>query len=174
MTTHDAPRMIRRLGPALLLAMAAASLSGSALASRTFPDAVKAAVPMPCVPQCTICHQTNDGGFGTLRPNGFGMHLRDQYDLMWGQPATVAPAINAARPVLDGDGDKLLDVAELEDGGDPNSADPKATTCDQGPEYGCGAGRIARGDSLDGVATLFAVSALAVGAAFFRRRVLRG
>jgi hypothetical protein len=157
----------------LLLGMVALTVTSSAWASPTFPTAVRDAVPMPCVPECTICHQTNAGGFGTLRPNGFGQNLQRDYGLSFGQVGTVAVAINGARAVLDGDKDGRLDVAELSEGGDPNSSDASAATCDQGPQYGCGAGRIAKGDSLDGMATLFAASALALGAAVLRRRLRR-
>jgi hypothetical protein len=162
----------RNRGRKLLIGMFVVSVTSVAWGSPTFPKAVHDAVPMPCVPECTICHQTNAGGIGTLRPGGFGQNLVS-FGLQFGQPNSVAPAIEAARPVLDGDADTRLDVAELAEGGDPNSADASASTCDVGPKYGCGAGRIARGDSLDGVATLFAGSALALGAALLHRRLRR-
>jgi hypothetical protein len=169
--------MFKNLGRSLLLVAAGASVSAPALASQPFPKALAAAVPMPCVPTCNVCHITAAGGPGNIAPGGFAATLRDQYDLIPGQPGTVAPAIEQARAAqINTDHDEMPDVDELVIGRNPNSADPSVYICGGGaggPEYGCGAGRIAKGDSLDGAATFFAASALAFGAALLRRRLQR-
>lgn len=132
-----------------------------ARASPIFPDAVRAAVPMDCTPQCTICHLTNEGKYGTLRPGGFGANLV-RLGLVATQKGTVAFAIEEARDAeLDSDEDGMTDLEELAAGRDPSNRNPGALTCG-GPEYGCGAGRIAKGAPVD--AKTAAVVALAIAA----------
>jgi hypothetical protein len=151
-----------------------------ALASATFPAAVKAAVPtLSCVPQCTLCHNTTAGGPGNLKPGGLGEYLKKNFDLIPGAEGTVKGALDADRASgHDGDGDGTPDIAELDVDRDPNNPDPNAFICgsgaDSGPQYGCGAGaRIAQGDAIDGVASLAAGAALAVGITLLRRRSRR-
>jgi hypothetical protein len=175
-SSHEVSRKVRLLG-AVLFAAAAALVSPSVLASPDFPTALAAAVPMPCVPTCDVCHITAAGGPGNVRPDGFADTLRDDYGLFLQQPGTVEPAVEAARAAqMNTDGDEMPDIDELVIGRNPNSADPSVYICGGdagGPQYGCGAGRIAKGDSLDGVATFFAASALALGAALLHRRLRR-
>jgi hypothetical protein len=157
----------------VLLALAAASVSRSALASRPFPGELHAAVPMPCEPTCDVCHLDSLGGPGKIAPGGFADGLRE-YGLVREQPGTVAPAIEGARAAqMNTDDDEMPDVDELAIGRNPNSSDPKVYICDAGPEYGCGSGsRIAPGRAFDAVALLAAAATLAVGALRARRRAL--
>lgn len=57
----------RRLA-ALALWGATLALSGGASASEPFPELIAEHLDMPCVPPCTICHQTLSGQTGQSRP----------------------------------------------------------------------------------------------------------
>lgn len=172
---QEVSRSARRLRAAVLFGVTTAALAPSAFASRVFPPALQAAVPMPCTPTCDVCHLTAAGGPGNVRAGGFADTLRRSHELMLGQEGTVKPAIESARTAnIDTDADGVPDVAELMEGGNPNSSDPNANFCESpGPQYGCGAGRIAAGDSIDGLAAFLAGATLAVGASLLRRRARR-
>lgn len=89
---------------------------------------------MPCAPQCTICHQTSQGGRGTVT-KPFGKKMFTMYGLDPGNPDSVEGALTA--DVLEGadsDGDGVCDFDELLRGTNPSIAGD-APLC--GPESGC-------------------------------------
>jgi hypothetical protein len=137
---------------------------------------------LPCTPQCTLCHGSTAGGFGNIRlatqPNGqtipgvsfiadieaCGFHPTDteaQWDVAFAQ-------CDAANPKPDADHDGTPDIDELKAGTDPNDASATASICGGGPTYGCV--RVARGNSIDGVALFLSGAVFLAGVAFTRRR----
>jgi hypothetical protein len=88
---------------------------------------------MPCAPQCTICHQTSQGGLKTVtRPFGKTMF---GYGLDPAKPDSVEGAlIQDVANGDDSDGDGVCDFDELLAGTNP-SIKGDAPLC--GPESGC-------------------------------------
>lgn len=162
----------------LLLSLPVALLLASArpaAASESFPDAVKAAVPgLPCVPQCTLCHQANPGMPPANKP--FAMKLKAAAPVSAKDTTalqTALLALQAAAAGSDADMDGRGDYAELSTGEDPNSSEMDAALCVTVPLYGCGASTIARSASkrsMDPGATVAAALAVLAGLMFMRRR----
>jgi hypothetical protein len=146
-----------------------------AAASETYPDAVKAAVPgLPCVPQCTLCHQANPGMPPANKP--FALKLKAAAPVGAKDTAALEKALLAlqmAAATSDADMDGRGDYAELSTGEDPNSAETGAALCVTSPLYGCGASTIARSASkrsMDPGATVAAALVVLAGLMFMRRR----
>jgi hypothetical protein len=122
-----------------------------------------------CAPQCTACHLTTEGGFGTL--NKFGHNLQMIGGLLpGGSQADVTHALKilvAADP--DSDGDGIKDVEEIEAGDSPALAAPNgvARWCPD-IKYGCGA-RIAAAPPAVDRASLFSLGLVVLGFALARR-----
>jgi len=160
---------------ALGAALATLFATGSALADPSFPAVVEQDWKMPCLPKCTICHLTLQGGFGTLRSTtngnpGFGANLKNLYDLNTTDLSSIHKALASAKTdATDVDGDGKTDYDELSTGMDPNDPTPGASACggDQGPEFGCV--RVAKQGPVDGAASAFAIVTL-IGLATLERR----
>jgi len=123
-----AERTLQAITVTALVLLAAPSAS----ARPTFPKVLADSLNMPCAPPCTICHATNDGGFGTVvQPFGMLVHhlLPDHTDD--GLRRVLGPLEGAG---LDSNHDGLGDVASLRQGIDPNS---DAELC--ALDHGCGA-----------------------------------
>jgi hypothetical protein len=144
-----------------------------ALASLPFPEAVKEAIPsLDCVPQCTLCHQTNPGMVPANKP--FAFKLKQASVVLPQQPDTVKAALAKLKELgamSDADADGTGDYTELEAGTDPNSADAAAALCGLGPTYGCGAtlARTPAKHGLDPAATVAASLFVLVGLLLLRR-----
>ncbi len=112
--------------------------SGASHASPEYTDALQNALGMECPPRCTLCHQSNEGGLGTVRPRSFGEVAVAVADL---QPEDVDGLLCALRLLdpacddealpacaaegqsclaADTDADGTADVDELRIGSDPN------------------------------------------------------
>jgi hypothetical protein len=160
------------LGPYLALTLMAAR---PASASAVFPEAVQAAVPgLPCVPQCTLCHQKNPGMAPASKP--FAMNLKMASSVSQRDTASLTKALQAlqaAGNASDADADGKGDYLELSDGEDPNSAEVGAALCVTTPLYGCGASSIAKAPhnkAMDPAAAVAGALSVVVGLLLARRR----
>lgn len=128
----------------------------AAWASGGYPSEVASYLGVPCTPQCTICHATNDGGDGTVIQD-FGVALLDR-GLTGGSNYTALHTAldQLAADGVDSNGDGTPDVDQLASGADPNTGTP---FCDvQTPVYGCsttGAGPAALVGTLTGLLVTF-------------------
>lgn len=118
-------------------------LAHVARASGGYPAEIQSYLGLSCAPQCTICHEDNGGGNGTVvQPFGAAMMDRgltggSQYDLL--HAALDAVATDG----VDSDGDGLTDTDALGEGIDPNTG---AAFCDVlTPTYGCATGGVGAG-----------------------------
>ena len=108
-----------------------------ASAEREFPKALKDAVGLRCVPQCTVCHTSNLGGLDTVKQD-FGKAILTSGKLVPGHPESIPAAVEAVRATAEG----AILVERLERGFDPNY-DEALGQLACGPTYGCGA-RVAK------------------------------
>lgn len=106
-------------------------------ASSSFPSVMNDHLGASAVPSCTVCHETNAGGFGTI-DKAFGDAM-----VAAGLSAADDASVTAALDTLtadgtDSDGDGTSDVDELAAGADPNVAGgATGDTLKYG--FGCGA-----------------------------------
>lgn len=116
-------------------------LVATATASSTYPTELVDLAGMPCAPTCTVCHETNGGGGGTVT-RSFGQALMDRGLTGGANADSLGVAFDQlVADAVDSDGDGETDADELAAGGDPN---PDATPfCGEDvepvvqPEYGC-------------------------------------
>lgn len=148
-----------------------------AAASQVFPEAVKAAVPsLECVPQCTLCHQTNPGMVPANKPfanNLKAAGLAANSPVAPQNTASLRGALMAlSTATSDGDMDTITDFNELIMSQDPNDATVGAELCEVVPLYGCGA-TIAAAPAKrtsDPTAAITAVLTAVAGVLVLRRR----
>ena len=149
--------MTSRHLPALmaLFVLAAPSVAS---ASPTFPNSIKTDLSLSYTPPCTVCHTTPGGGAGTAT-HKFAASLKAR-GLTSGNTDSLATALAALEGEgTDSDCDGVNDVAQLEEGRDPNSGeyiDGSGKTAPEvdggcagtggggssggdGPRFGCGA-----------------------------------
>jgi hypothetical protein len=168
----------RHLGLFSLVVVAAVFTAAGARANPAFPTLLQQNVPMPCLPPCTICHLTNAGGPGMIRPMSMGTTW-PMYGLDGTQPASLVPALTNARGAMqDTDHDTVPDDVELNAGADPNNPAMGAMICGAsggtgtppaGPSnYGCF--RVARQGSVDGAGAVAAALVALTGLSAVRRR----
>lgn len=169
--THARLLVAAVFGAATLLGPAVASASDS------YPEVIQEQFDMNCAPQCVLCHDSNEGGFGTVnRP--FGVALRSGLDVPAGSEDCLRKALDALESgatgdacsgdltdgtaPTDSDGDGTSDVEELRASVDPNAAGSDDLCI---IKYGCGA-RIepkGRTDAWAAVAAVLAAAALGFG-----------
>ena len=171
------------LGAALLVGLAMLAGTRGAQASSSFPPKLQQGLETEfpgqafCVPQCTACHTTNVGGFGTL--NSFGLNLRNFGGLapVAGNPVTSLhayfEAVASGKTNGDSDGDGISDEAELK----ALSSPAVAGTRGEGQlcpdiRYGCGARMASAPPPVDRLGLLSAGFAL-LGLTALRRRSRR-
>jgi cytochrome c551/c552 len=124
-----------------LLAAAAFLVSGVALASSDYPDAMKTDLALTKAPGCDLCHAAaTDPVGGVTTPFGKSIVAKG---LVAADDASLKKALEAMRAAgVDSDGDGAEDLDELSWGGDPNHADlPQGGNSDP-ITYGCSAGRV--------------------------------
>jgi len=167
-------------GVALLAGLITLGAARTAHASSDYPPALKAALDAEfpnsthCVPLCTACHNTTQGGPGNI--NVFGATLESSnIGLIPGDSSRVATAIHnlaLAMPPTDSDGDGVSDIDELNAGDSPSIAGPAGMGqfCPD-IKYGCGA-HIAEARHLDRL-SLIPAGLVMLGLIGLRRRSLR-
>lgn len=110
------PRLLLVVLPVVALAAAVPAHSSS-----DFPSAMKAHLSASASPACTVCHETNAGGFGTI-DKAFGQAMQDAL-LVAGDVDSLNTALDTLQTDgTDSDGDGTTDVDELTAGEDPNVA----------------------------------------------------
>lgn len=169
--------------PALLLAT-----PGIAHASSGYPGAIQSHLGLSYSPPCTVCHETDSGGSGTAT-KAFGSALRQNGLTGGGNTDSLNGALDALSSAgTDSDCDGVGDVAQLEEGREPNTGEyidgsgkPAPEKGDAGcasssggtePGYGCGA-RVAAGDGNESALPILTALATMVGLALSRRRASR-
>jgi hypothetical protein len=137
-----------RWSSCLLSGLLLTALARPADASATFPEALRSKLGLEQIagpaPGCRLCHQTDVGGIKTAtQPLGRSL-------LKAGATGGSVPSLLAALDALDAQGsdsdrDGSPDIAELEAGTDPNTAEAGAPTSPAEqvplPETGCGLAR---------------------------------
>lgn len=117
------------------LALSLAALTRPAMASPTFPDAIRGELSLGTSLACTICHNTPSGGFGTAT-TPFASYLRSR-GLKAADVDSLRNALRAADAERhDSDGDGVSDIEQLKGGRDPNVGPSEA---EPPPAFGCGA-----------------------------------
>src|SRR5262249_60151873 len=98
-----------------------------------YPPEVRAPLSLPDTPACTLGHETESGGFGTVtKPFGKSMQARGLVAQNLGSLDTALDALAAEH--TDSDHDGVGDIDELKAGSDPNVAGGGSVTP---PTYGC-------------------------------------
>lgn len=145
---------MRPFSPALTALSALVILGSTARvsASESYPGAMQEELDMPCAPPCTVCHQSNQGGIGTIKPDSFGAAVVER-GLGFREDDCIPAALAAVESgatgdacagtlgpgsgaSVDSDGDGAGDLQELREGTDPNGS-ANASLC--ALTYGCGA-----------------------------------
>jgi hypothetical protein len=140
------------------------------LASDEYPQIISEELATPCIPTCTLCHLTNQGGQNTSDASKPFLLAMLGAGLLPGSPDLLRTALTTlASNMTDSDGDGMADTEELAQERNPNEFG-EGQLCG-GPTYGCGA-RIARGRSLD-VGAFGAALGVALALAFARKREQR-
>ena len=116
------------------LVLAIAVLAGGlAHGSSIYPPEVRAHLSLSYTPACTLCHETESGGFGTVtKPFGKSMMARGLVAQNLGSLDTALDALAAEH--TDSDHDGVADIDELKAGSDPNVAGGGSATP---PSFGC-------------------------------------
>ncbi|MET0593796.1 MAG: hypothetical protein ABW133_13925 [Polyangiaceae bacterium] len=140
------------------MAISIALLSQVSFASAIFPLRVGSTLSVT-PPPCLLCHTTEEGEKGTAT-KPFALTLRG-YGLMKDDATTLVSILNQMKTkgTDDSDGDGVGDIAEIEQGRDPNINDitGKSPNDYPPPSYGCSVsarGRDANRAPLAGLAML--------------------
>lgn len=106
-----------------------------AMASPSYPAEVQNLSGGACTPACTLCHESNLGGSGTIT-RAFGMAMQDR-GLTGGSDVTgLADAYTMlVDDVVDSDSDGTADAEELAVSDDPNGGSNFCGT--EQPVFGC-------------------------------------
>jgi hypothetical protein len=169
--------------PASLALLLAPSV---AFATAGFPGDIQSDLSLTYAPPCTVCHETDSGGSGTVT-RAFGKAMRAQ-GLQPDNSASVQSSLDGlAKDKTDSDCDGVDDIQQLKDGRDPNTGEfidgsgkPKPEvdagcsgtgggSSDDDPRYGCGA-QVVAAPLPDATLPLVATVATVVGLALSRRR----
>jgi hypothetical protein len=142
-------------------------LSSAAHASQEFPEAIKEAAGMPCVPGCVLCHGQAVGDAGSFFNRQFTHELVAAGTLPAPHATDTVKADYAAlamKAATDPATAKI--VMDLKSGIDPDTGD---SLC--GPVYGCGASHIvAKAPPSDVSLPYFIAGALMLGNLLRRRK----
>jgi MYXO-CTERM domain-containing protein len=117
-----------------------------ALANPYFPDTVKQQLGLSSAPECTLCHQTNSGGEGTV-VTLFGKYLMSQ-GLKEGSKSSLITALSKAEAAkYDGNKNGIDDITDLKQGNNPNKVNkPADGAAGSGPSDAGGTGDVTQTD----------------------------
>jgi hypothetical protein len=145
--------------------------SRAARGSMIYQNLIQQHLGLTCAPACTICHDSPNGGFGTVH-TPFGQALMMDFGLVASSPAALQRALDQDKAQhLDSDHDGDTDIEALIACRDPNQPDPgdagsaampsmRNANTDPIPEYGCAMGRAPRwedGSAVIGIGVLLAM-----------------
>jgi hypothetical protein len=118
-----------------VIVLGAVCIARHSNATPNFPAVVQQFVQSQSPPSCTICHNSPNGGLGTVT-TPFGKYLRSR-GLVELDEGSLRNALTAAQAEgHDSNGDGVTDIEALREGLDPNG-----NTGGLGPPvYGCGIG----------------------------------
>ena len=160
------------------LAISIALAPRASSASPLFPQKVATTLKIDPFPPCTLCHTTIEGEKGTAT-KPFARTLIG-YGLIAGDTATLGTILEQmkAKGTDDSDGDEVGDIAEIEQGRDPNINDITGKGPDDypPPSYGCTVRAVAHGrrDAKGGtMLALVALGSLAMTSVLRRRNATR-
>jgi hypothetical protein len=161
-----------RLGFAISITIGIACAATSALASDTYPDAIKADLMAVSSPACDLCHNGGVGQKGNVN-TPFGKEVI-ALGLVSGDDAglkTVLDGLKAANEDADGDG--TPDIDELVKGTNPNFNEVTGMAPGGAdfppPEYGCSVSARKSSSARGGLGAACLVALASLGAARRRR-----
>lgn len=142
--------------------------SSAAAASANYPGVIQEHLGMVSQPKCTLCHASNEGGFGTVTTE-FGQELTSR-GLTAGNANQLRNLLNELQEEgTDVNGDGTPDIEELSECKNPNSTGDDNICLSEFPEasFGCAA----HGSS--GAPSPWGWVALGAGVFWARRRAVR-
>jgi MYXO-CTERM domain-containing protein len=142
--------------------------SPAALASPTYPTAIRSHLSLSDAPSCSLCHQGGQTGFGTVT-TPFGVAMRDRGLVAEDEASLFSALDKMSAEGVDSDGDGASDIEELVAGTNPNG-DVGGTSSAAPPlAYGCNT-TIAPGGAAGPSGAGLALASLAAIALASRRR----
>ncbi|HEX3597950.1 MAG TPA: hypothetical protein VHU80_22730 [Polyangiaceae bacterium] len=150
----------------------------TAHANPAFPELLQQNLGLTCAPACTICHLTNEGGLGTVKPNTIGSEWEGMFGLDGLSPSSLVPALNDAKLAgadADADQDGMPDYVELMMNENPSDPTNAAPLCGPGSPkqltYGCA--HVAPSGHVDNVGAAASALVAMFGLSALRRRSRR-
>lgn len=114
--------MTRRRTLASVVAVTALLVAPDLAASQNFPKVIQSELGLKAAPECTLCHETNNGGEGTTK-QPFGRTML-RFGAVKKNDGLLITALHQAEDrEADSDGDCVGDIDELRAGTSPNVFD---------------------------------------------------
>lgn len=124
-------KMSRRLGWSFTAAWVCL-FATSAAATENFPPLIASQLSA-AEPSCTLCHNTPQGGSGTVSTL-FGRAMLQRGLTPWDEDSLIAALAQMESEAVDSDGDGVGDVEEVRTGRSPNRGEPAGGSAGTGSE----------------------------------------